>query len=454
MVDKHRQFLMGLVCVILAATVSFYDFIRFRSPNPVEIREPEAELCQSYSEAEPEQILPPTLDATIPKTLRLKVCGGDTLAQMIQKQGITRNQVHKIVHTMKNFYKPRELRANHIIELTIAKVNQDTPYFDVLELKIRPALDYEIIVKRTADGTYEAQKRTIKLIEELKWVEGEIYGNLSDAANHNGVPHKTVHDMIMVYSYDVDFQRQIQQGDRYYILYSVVIDPETGHEQPGKLIFAGLTLSGKNYELYSYKSPEGITEFYTLQGESVRKGLLRTPIDGARISSRYGHRHHPILGYTKYHKGVDFSAPTGTPIMAAGDGVVERVGCWGNYGNYVKIRHNCGYATAYAHLSRYANGLRRGQRICQGQILGYVGATGRTTGPHLHYEVIRNNHHINPLSIKMLPATKLSGSDLQAFKLAVMKIEDQKMHLKENFATMKTAKKSTPSTFKKADELG
>jgi murein DD-endopeptidase MepM/ murein hydrolase activator NlpD len=454
MADKHRHFLIGLVCVILASTVAFYDFINSRYVQTIEIAESKVQPCQKHAEAIPAKILPLPIDDTIPKTLRLKVGGGDTLANMIQKQGVANNQIHQIVHTIKNFYKPRELRANHIIELTIAKAGQASPYFDVHELKIRPALEYEIIVSRTDKGIYEAQKRTIKLTEELKWVEGEIYGSLSDAAHRNGVPHKTVHDMIMVYSYDVDFQRQLQQGDRYCMLYSVLIDPETGKEQPGKLIYAGLNLSGKEHELYSYKSSDGIVGFYTLQGESVRKGLLRTPIDGARISSGYGHRHHPVLGYTKHHKGVDFRAPTGTPIMAAGDGIVEQVGRWGNYGNYVKIRHNSGYATAYAHLSRYAKGLRRGQRICQGQVLGYVGATGRTTGPHLHYEVIRNNHHINPLSIKMLPAAKLGGSDFKAFKAAVMKIKDQKVYLKENFKAMQTAKKSNASSAKKVDQLG
>lgn len=445
MADKHKHILIGFVCFILASTFAIYDFVNSPNPDPIKLAELAGGSQQKQIQPQAKVAKPP-VDDTIPKTLRLKVGAGDTLATLIQNQGVGHSQIHKIVHPMKNFYKPKELRSDHIIELTIAKETQNSPYFNVLELKIRPALEYEIIVKRTETGTYEAQKRIIELTEELKWVEGTIDGSLYDAAFHQGVPGKTIHDMFMVYSHDIDFQRQLHEGDRYSMLYTILTDPETGKGRPGQLLYAALNISGKDYELYSFKPRNGIPGFYNSKGESVRKGLLRTPVDGARLSSRYGPRHHPVLGYTKHHKGVDFAAPTGTPIMAAGDGVVEKIGRWGHYGNYVKIRHNGEYATAYAHLSRYAKGLRRGQKICQGQLIGYVGSTGRTTGAHLHYEVLRNNRHINPLSIKMMPAAKLGGPDFKSFKLKVAKMKDQKVYLKENPATLYTAMKS-----KKAD---
>jgi murein DD-endopeptidase MepM/ murein hydrolase activator NlpD len=186
----------------------------------------------------------------------------------------------------------------------------------------------------------------------------------------------------------------------------------------GDLQFASLTLSGQTIALYRYADGSGEVDFYNAKGESVRKALLRTPIDGAKLTSGFGMRNHPILGYSLMHKGVDFGAPTGTPIQAAGHGVIDEAGPKGAYGNYVRIRHNNGYSTAYAHMSRFAQGIRAGKRVTQGQIIGYVGATGRVTGAHLHYEVLADNRQLNPLSVKVPTGIKLAGKELAKFQLA------------------------------------
>ena len=246
------------------------------------------------------------------------------------------------------------------------------------------------------------------------------------AAQDAGLPIPLIMELIRVYSWDVDFQREIQRGDQFEVLYDRYVDGEAPRSanavKVGNILYASLTLSGKELRLFRHRMADGRVDYFDPKGASVRKALLRTPIDGARLSSRYGKRRHPVLGYTKMHRGVDFAAPRGTPIMAAGNGVVEVAGRNGAYGKYVRIRHNGRYKTAYGHLTRYGRGVRKGKRVTQGQIIGYVGSTGRSTGPHLHYEVLAGKHRVNPLSIKLPTGTKLKGKQLVAFKSAMQDV--------------------------------
>jgi len=191
----------------------------------------------------------------------------------------------------------------------------------------------------------------------------------------------------------------------------------------GQVRYALLELSGKPIRIYHYVPSDGKADFFDPRGESVRKSLLRTPIDGARLSSGFGMRQHPILGYTAMHRGVDFAAPTGTPIQAAGNGTIEMVGTNGGYGNYIRIRHTNAYATAYAHLSGFAKGLRKGNRVSQGQVIGFLGSTGSSTGPHLHYEVLSGGNQINPLSIKVAASRKLEGKELERYRAHLREID-------------------------------
>lgn len=200
------------------------------------------------------------------------------------------------------------------------------------------------------------------------------------------------------------------------IAYERLVDKEGRTVRYGNVVYANLTLSGKSMPIYRYEDSKGNVDYYGPDGQSVRKALLQTPIDGARISSGFGMRHHPVLGYSKMHKGVDFAARRGTPVMAAGDGIVERASRFGSYGNYIRIRHNSTYKTAYAHLKGFAKGIRKGVRVRQGQIIGYVGTTGRSTGPHLHYEVLANNKQVNPKSAKLPAGRKLAGKELKTFQ--------------------------------------
>nr|WP_240969456.1 M23 family metallopeptidase [Sneathiella limimaris] len=246
---------------------------------------------------------------------------------------------------------------------------------------------------------------------------GTIDNSLFLSASQAGLPTSVIIDLIRIFSYDVDFQREIQPGDSFEVFFERFVDEDGRPLKEGEIQWASMTLSGTQISLYRYKtSDDGVTDYYTEKGHSVRKTLMRTPIDGARLTSSFGKRKHPILGYTKMHKGADFGAPRGTPIMAAGNGVVEVAGRNGGYGNYVRIRHTTEYKTAYAHMKGFAKKIRKGARVKQGQIIGYVGSTGRSTGPHLHYEVHKNGRQINPMSVKLPAGRKLKGKMLTAFE--------------------------------------
>ena len=218
-------------------------------------------------------------------------------------------------------------------------------------------------------------------------------------------------DAIQLFSFDVDFQRDIQEGHRFLFLYEELYDQDERYVRAGDLLMARLDLTDRSVPVWRYEKPDGSVDWYDDEARSVRKTLLKTPVDGARISSGYGLRTHPILGYTKAHKGIDFAAPVGTPIHSSGDGTIVNAGWHDSYGYYVRVRHANHYQTLYAHMSSIARGIRRGIRVAQGQTIGYVGSTGMSTGPHCHYEVIYYGGHVNPLTLKFPPGHVLDGEE-------------------------------------------
>ncbi len=238
--------------------------------------------------------------------------------------------------------------------------------------------------------------------------------------------------MTKLFSYSVDLQRNLRRGDIFEVMVEKTYDPETGFIDPGSILFAVLNLRTGPKTIYRYAVQKDRVEYLNEKGEGIRKALLQTPIRGARISSGFGKRRHPIQGYTKMHRGVDFAAHTGTPIMSAGDGKIKKLGYLGSYGNYILVAHNSLYATAYAHLSRYSKGLRPGAKVKQGQVIGYVGTTGRSTGPHLHYEVHYKGSQVNPHNIKMPSQTNLKGASLAAYMTYIKTISAQLQLLRRN----------------------
>ncbi len=347
---------------------------------------------------------------------------GDTLAGLLASFGVSHREVHAVVNAMSDIFSPRQLRAGQEISLMLEPAEGDGDGQRLLGLKMRPNVEQDVEVRRNGDG-YVAQAIQRQLFPSLNAVDGEISRSLFADASALEIPPATLAAMIRAFSFDVDFQRELQPGDRFALLYETLHERDGQLAKPGDLLYAELVLSGKPIGIYRFTPKSGFTDYFTADGRSVRKSLLRTPIDGARISSGYGMRRHPILGYSKMHRGVDFAAPTGTPIYAAGHGTVEKAARFGSYGKYVRIRHNGSYKTAYAHLSRYGRGIKSGARVKQGQVIGYVGSTGRSTGPHLHYEVISNGKQVNPRSIKLPAGERLKGADLRAFQEAREEID-------------------------------
>jgi murein DD-endopeptidase MepM/ murein hydrolase activator NlpD len=353
-----------------------------------------------------------------PDIRQVEVMRGDTLSQILIDAGAEGEDATAAVAALGAVFDASDLRAGQTVTLTFAP--EGAP---LMAVAFRPSVERDVAVTRRADGTFAAEEN-LKLLTPLDArASGIIDGSLYLSAKSAGVPEAVIVDLIRIYSHDVDFQREVKSGDRFDLLYTHYVD-ETGETVKGGAIqYAELTLRGEAKPLYRFTtSDDQTTDYFTPKGWSGKRLLMRTPIDGARLTSSYGLRRHPILGYTKMHKGVDFGAPTGTPVMAAGHGVIEKAEWFGGYGRYVQVRHANSYATAYAHLSRFARGIKAGARVRQGQVIGYVGTSGRSTGPHLHYEVMANAKQINPMGVKIPTGRDLAGADLAAFQAEVARI--------------------------------
>ncbi|MBX2833323.1 MAG: M23 family metallopeptidase [Rhodospirillales bacterium] len=338
---------------------------------------------------------------------------GSNLMATLTATGLQRTVAFNAIEALRDVYNPRKLRAGQEFDLVYSADPQEADEL-LDELSFQPDPETIVSVSRTDDG-YQASSDKIELTTSRNVAAGTIEQSLFLAAERTGVPLPVLMDMIELYSYEVDFQRDIQPGDSFEVMYQELKNDAGERVRFGDILYASMTLSGHEVRLYSYVDGNGDTDFYNQKGESYRRALMRTPINGARLSSGYGKRKHPILGYTKMHKGIDFAAPRGTPIFAAGNGTIDKIGRNGGYGNYIRIRHNDSYDTAYAHMKGFAKGLKQGSRVKQGDIIGYVGTTGRSTGPHLHYEILKNNAQVNPIRVKMPSGKKLEGKELQTF---------------------------------------
>ncbi len=381
-----------------------------------------------------------SLDEAVPtpepiyKTLEVKLGRGDTLMEVLVRGGVPRQEAYNAIDAMRPTLNPRRLRAGQQLTVTLQIASEETqsppPFLGVdmapppakpftpqlVSLDIKTEVDRRVLVNRNDDASFSTEEVIAELDERFVRAGGKIDSSLFLAAEAADIPSQVVLDLIRMYSYDVDFQREIRKGDTFEVFFTRFVDGDGQTVKNGNIHYGSLTLSGKSHIYYRYTTPDdGQTDYYDIKGQSSRKFLMKTPVDGARISSGFGRRKHPVLGYNKMHQGVDFAAPRGTPIMAAGNGVVERASRYGSYGNYVRVRHANGYKTAYAHLKSYAKGVRKGTRVQQGQIIGYVGTTGRSTGPHLHYEVLYSGKRVNPMKIRVPTGRKLAGDTLDAF---------------------------------------
>jgi murein DD-endopeptidase MepM/ murein hydrolase activator NlpD len=373
------------------------------------------------------------LQADSPVTrLTLTAQRGDTLNRLLTDAGVGRSDVQAVIESLNGLFNPRDLKPGHEIQLSFVPETFGTLAPNVSErslgrlqgILLAATADREVAVRALPGGGFAAEAMAKKVNRLLTRTDGAIAGgSLMVAGTQAGVPPGTMIELIRILSFDVDFQRDIQPGDRFDLLYERFQLADGRLVRGGQIEYAALTLGGKKMALYRHTDARGMTDYYNELGHSVRKALLKTPVDGARLSSRFGMREHPILGYTTMHRGVDFAAPAGAPIYAAGDGAIEQIEFTDGYGRYVRVRHANSYATAYAHLSAFGKGLKQGSRVRQGQVIGYVGSSGRSTSPHLHYEVLREGKQINPVSVKFPSGEKLTGQELQRFRQAKAEVD-------------------------------
>ena len=392
---------------------------------------------------------------------------GDTLAGMLEDVGVSREDANSVITAMGRNFDPRQLKAGQSFDLTysvstidatggapsqaaakttIVMVNHKPVVVPVeagedddtgaraensqsisrlLSLHFSPAIDQDITVTRTTEGGYTADVEKKELQVHHHRAGGTVDSSLYLAAMQAGIPADVVVDMIHMFSYKVDFQRDLHPGDRFEVYYDYAYTPEGQPAKYGSISYAMLTLGGRQIPMYRFQAdPSEPSEYFDTKGESAKGMLMKTPVDGARISSGFGSRFHPILGYTRMHKGVDFAVPTGTPVMAAGAGMVKFMGWANGYGNFVLINHGDNYATAYGHLSRFAPGMRVGAKVRQGQVFAYSGMTGMATGPHLHYEIRIGGNQVNPLTVKMAQGRLLVGALLRKFQEKRLEIDN------------------------------
>ena len=375
---------------------------------------PTAAEARAASRALPARLGGARRAALAAETVRVALARGATLSHVLLDAGFSAQEAHLAAEAAAELHDPRGLKAGDVVEYVRTEAAPGAPaILGAVRFDIDATARLHAV--RLEDGRFVAGIVEKDLRRAHRRAEARIDSSLYVAARDADIPVPVVMDLIGVFSYSVDFQRDIQPGDRVSAVFETLVDADGAEAEPGAVLYASLVRSGKPLTLYRYERADGRVDYFDAQGESARRALMRTPIDGARLTSRFGKRRHPISGYNRMHRGVDFGAPTGTPIYAAGDGAVERASWHGGYGRYVRIRHNNSYKTAYAHLSAYADGLHPGKRVRQGEVIGYVGSSGQSTGPHLHYEVIYNDRQVNPLSVEIPAGDPLEGPELAEF---------------------------------------
>ncbi len=352
------------------------------------------------------------------KKINHRISAGETFDNILERYSVKKDEVADIKKKLSKKVNLNKLNTNQKIEFTIDQKNNL-----VKEFVFKISNTEKIHLTRDIETDEFNQKILVtRLSRDIVYKENIILESLYKSAVQKKVPANIIVEFARIYGFQVDFQRDIRKRDTFQIMYEIFSDENNKIIETGNILYANLKLSRENNELYFFdkKNSEG---HYDKNGKSVKKALMKTPINGARLSSPFGMRKHPIDGYNKMHKGTDFAAPLGTPIMASGDGVVKKAGWCGGGGNCVVIRHNSSYTTVYAHMSEFAKGIRSGVRVKQAQIIGYVGSTGKSTGPHLHYEVIFNGKKINSQKLKLPSGKILKGDDRKLFETKKIKLD-------------------------------
>ncbi|MCJ7529212.1 MAG: peptidoglycan DD-metalloendopeptidase family protein, partial [Methyloceanibacter sp.] len=350
----------------------------------------------------------------------LTVGRGDTLMSLFTKAGTEPTEANEIIEALASIFAGKDLKPGQEIRFTLVPAPSDTGQMEPVRVSIFAKDSHLATVARNRQGEYVASTEAIG--NDAKTAQAStratLYASFYNAATEQHIAPDTILKLLRVHSYDVDFKQKVKAGDSFEMFFDGGADDEVG-----ELLYTSMTIDGQPRKFFRFRTPDDVVDYYDEQGNSAKKFLMRNPVKGGRYTSGFGDRRHPLLKYLRMHTGVDWAAPTGTPILAAGDGTVERVGREGGYGNYVRIRHANGFATAYGHMSRYAAGVEPGVSVKQGQIIGYVGSTGMSTGPHCHFEVLVNNNFVNPMTIQVPRGLQLTGRQFAEFERERNRIE-------------------------------
>ncbi|WP_435163184.1 peptidoglycan DD-metalloendopeptidase family protein [Candidatus Pelagibacter bacterium nBUS_25] len=355
------------------------------------------------------------------KKFNHKIKSGETFDKILNDYSIEKEEISAIKESLLKKFNINKLNTNQKIQIILDQTNNK-----IKEFIFQISNTEKIYLSKNSDELKFNEKiLTVKLDKKIIYKENTILQSLYKAATDKNIPPNTIIEFARIYGFQVDFQRDIRKEDIFQIMYEVFVDENNKIVESGEILFANLKLSGQDNSLY-YFDKENAEGHYDKNGKSVQKALMKTPINGARLSSSFGMRKHPIDGFNKMHRGTDFAAPKGTPIMASGNGIIKKAGWCGGGGNCVKIRHNSTYETIYAHMSKFARGIKKGIRVKQGQTIGYVGSTGKSTGPHLHYEVIVNGKKVNSQKLKLPSGKVLKGKNRKLFETIKIKLDVQK----------------------------
>ena len=419
LIQKYIQFISFLLLVLLIVLLISYN--SFHKKNQTNLFEKTLENIYLKS----------TVNSIIKnlkprfETINYKIQTGDTFEKVLNKINISKNEKKKILKKVLKLKLVNNLKKNHKISFKIDKKEPTK----VLEFSIQTSKTKSIqFIRNNISNKFDSIEIEKDLKKILAYKETEITSSLYSSAIEIGVQPNVIIDFARIYGFQIDFQRDIWKNDTFQILYETFIDQNGKILETGNIIYSNLILHGNENPLYIFKVKNDYDHFDNF-GKSIRKSLMKTPINGARLSSSFGMRKHPISGFNKMHQGTDFAAPMGTPIMASGDGKIVRARWCGGGGNCIKIKHNSTYSTVYAHLSKFGKNIKEGKRVKQGQIIGYVGSTGMSTGPHLHYEVIENGKKINSQKLKLPSGKILKNKERELFEINKIKIDVLKSEL-------------------------
>ena len=386
----------------------------------------------NISDAVKKEIKLPKLKKTIKTDIKKKIFNKSKADIKYDKVLVTDSQNDTFSRIIDPFIKNKNLKNKIInkikdeIDLKNLKIGQQIFFYvdqkkELKKIIIPINFKVKLLVEIYNDSLI-LKKEINKITNEIRSVKFAINSSLYKDGINNKLPVSIITKAISLYSFDIDFQRDIQKNTKFEISYEILTNKATNQENYGEILYINMVIQNKKLEYFIFKTDEKNFDYFDREGKNIKKALLKTPLDGARISSKFGMRKHPISGFNKLHKGVDFAAPKGTPIFAAGNGIIEYAGNNGGYGKYIRIRHNNGYKTAYAHLNNFNKKISKGSRVNQGDIIAYVGSTGNSTGPHLHYEIILNNKQINPMKMKLPSGKILKNNELKRYQKNIKEI--------------------------------